>query len=64
MIDLQQYLEDLPELGNRPIHLVGHSTGGLIIKGALNLLREGNDKAYSQIARCCFGVAFFGTPRM
>ena len=51
------------DLGKRPIHFAGHSIGGLVVKRALVLALGSVNKDYQAIARYCFSVAFFGTPR-
>ncbi|KAL0633451.1 hypothetical protein Q9L58_007664 [Maublancomyces gigas] len=43
---------------HRPIILIGHSLGGLVIKEALMEA----DKTYHDIFRSCYGILFFGVP--
>jgi len=58
-------LKELVEggLGERFIHFVGHSTGGLVVKRALVLANGTNEATYLAIKRQCCGITFFGTPR-
>ncbi|QYT01581.1 DUF676 domain-containing protein [Trichoderma simmonsii] len=46
----------------RPIILIGHSLGGLIIKQALILLSGSEHKESQTLIRAVYGVVFFGTP--
>ncbi|KAI9728690.1 MAG: hypothetical protein M1828_002796 [Chrysothrix sp. TS-e1954] len=46
--------------GRIPIHFVGHSTGGLIVKKALILAQR--SARYSALWSQCLSVAFFGVP--
>lgn len=46
----------------RPIILIGHSLGGLIIKQALILLSGSENKESRTLIRAVYGVVFFGTP--
>ncbi|OCK85213.1 hypothetical protein K432DRAFT_439422 [Lepidopterella palustris CBS 459.81] len=59
------FLRDLSEIGfgQRFIHFVGHSTGGLVIKRALVLANGSNNESYLTIKRKCCSIAFFGTPQ-
>lgn len=49
--------------GTRFIHLVGHSTGGIVVKRALVIANGSNKPKNLEISRSCCSVAFFGTPR-
>ncbi len=55
-------LQDLRdrEEQQRPLLLLGHSIGGLVIKMALT--KASRNSRYESILRECYGVAFFGTP--
>ncbi|KAH7318142.1 hypothetical protein B0I35DRAFT_235851 [Stachybotrys elegans] len=44
----------------RPVLFIAHSLGGLVVKMAL--VKAVQDARYKDMARDCFGVAFFGTP--
>ncbi|KAK4068015.1 hypothetical protein Trihar35433_6575 [Trichoderma harzianum] len=46
----------------RPIILIGHSLGGLIIKQALISLSGSENKESRTLIRAVYGVVFFGTP--
>jgi len=62
---LLQYLENLPDLGQRPLHFAAHSTGGIVLKKALTDAMSGatSNEASDRVVRCCFSVAFWGVPR-
>lgn len=45
----------------RPIHFVGYSTGGLIVKKTVILAHQ--TPKFARLASSCFSIAFFGTPR-
>jgi hypothetical protein len=62
---LLQYLENLPDLGQRPLHFAAHSTGGIVLKKALTDAMSGAtlDEVSDRVVRCCFSVAFWGVPR-
>jgi len=61
-------LEDLTDLvrsqgrKKRPLHLAGHSTGGLVIKYALIKALSDQTTVHAEIAESCFSLAFFGVP--
>src|SRR5579871_3245414 len=61
-------LEDLTMLvqsqgrKKRPLHLAGHSTGGLIIKYAMIKALIDQNTTHAEIAESCFSLAFFGVP--
>ncbi|RKL27770.1 hypothetical protein BFJ72_g12898 [Fusarium proliferatum] len=46
----------------RPIILVGHSLGGLIIKQTLILLSKSKTEEYKRLVRAVYGIVFFGVP--
>ncbi|KAM0260506.1 hypothetical protein ACHAQJ_002739 [Trichoderma viride] len=46
----------------RPIILIGHSLGGLIIKQALIFLSRSENEDDQNLIRAIYGVVFFGTP--
>ncbi|KAL6887937.1 hypothetical protein GGI43DRAFT_426058 [Trichoderma evansii] len=46
----------------RPIILIGHSLGGLIIKQALISLSKSENEDDQNLIRAIYGVVFFGTP--
>ncbi|PTB43606.1 hypothetical protein M441DRAFT_56598 [Trichoderma asperellum CBS 433.97] len=46
----------------RPIILIGHSLGGLIIKQALISLSRSKNEDDQKLIRAIYGVVFFGTP--
>lgn len=46
----------------RPIILIGHSLGGLIIKQALVSLSRSKNEDDQKLIRAIYGVVFFGTP--
>lgn len=60
--DFLSALQDLRdrEEQQRPLLLLGHSVGGLVVKMALT--KASRDSRYENILRECYGVAFFGTP--
>ena len=47
-------------LARMRLHLVGHSTGGLVVKRALAI--AASSLTYESILSACHSVAFFGTP--
>lgn len=49
-------------LGTRPLFLVGHSLGGLLIKAILRKSRESSDKGLAAIAQSTRLVVFIATP--
>jgi Putative serine esterase (DUF676) len=60
---LQAIKSDVVDLGKRPIHFAAFCTGGLVVKRALILALGGHEKGrFLDITRCCFSLAFFGTP--
>lgn len=61
--DLLREMDDQGLGSNRPIHFVGHSTGGIVVKRALVVANGSNKPRILQIKRDCISVAFFGTPR-
>ncbi|KAJ5900022.1 hypothetical protein N7495_004766 [Penicillium taxi] len=48
----------------RPIVLIGHSLGGLLIKELLIRARRGRSNADSDLSKACFGLLFFGVPNL
>ncbi|KAL9477147.1 hypothetical protein ACSS6W_006988 [Trichoderma asperelloides] len=46
----------------RPIILIGHSLGGLIIKQALISLSRSENEDDQNLIRAIYGIVFFGTP--
>lgn len=64
----EQLLEALVDLvqkqghQRRPLHLVGHSTGGIVIKHALIQAFADENSWEAEAAEACFSIAFFGVP--
>ncbi|PON24619.1 hypothetical protein TGAM01_v206549 [Trichoderma gamsii] len=46
----------------RPIILIAHSLGGLIVKETLISLSKSNDEEDQNLLRAVYGIAFFGVP--
>ncbi|KAK6639711.1 hypothetical protein RUM43_007986 [Polyplax serrata] len=49
-------------VGKRPIVWVGHSMGGLIVKGVLSLSRASSDPAVRSLYENTRGIVFYSTP--
>ncbi|KAF2681139.1 hypothetical protein K458DRAFT_392364 [Lentithecium fluviatile CBS 122367] len=60
--DLLQCMLEKGLGGTRFIHLVGHSTGGIVIKRALVIANGSNNPKLLDIKSKCCSTAFFGTP--
>lgn len=55
-------LSSEPRLIERPLVLVGHSLGGLIIKKALQQGMQQGVERHAEVAKNIRGIAFVGTP--
>ncbi|KAH0035178.1 hypothetical protein KCU78_g2096, partial [Aureobasidium melanogenum] len=48
----------------RPLILVAHSLGGILVKGALNESRQMTQRQYSDLFSSCRAIIFMGTPHL
>ncbi|MCJ1421829.1 hypothetical protein MMC32_008196 [Xylographa parallela] len=59
-LDTVRKCRESAHLGKRPIVILCHSTGGVVVKRALS--RKPTKKGETSLASICIGIVFFGTP--
>jgi hypothetical protein len=61
--DLVEVLRQISTPQSYPLHIAAHSTGGLALKAAVNILWYKNRETFRSLSERCTSVAFFGVPR-